>query len=541
MNSLLFRTAIGCWILLVVAVQPQGQVIAGEQSLDAEPSGGLIVNLAADGLAEFGRFDGKLDKNTSKESILQSLHEMIDEYADTQVSHLFLNTNYQRACFPSKVWDSYWDVEDPDTQTSDWRRCAWLIHRHDIDLYAECIEHARHRGMSPWVSMRMNDTHYTDDPNAANTFWQEHPEYRCKHLPGFDFSFEAVRTHHLALVEELLDRYDVDGIELDWMRFANQHFNRGKGETYRRHLTTMMHSVRRLAEQASQRRGHPVQVAVRVPALPGVALGFGIDAVVWTQEGLVDLLTLSQQWRPVDTDVPVEVWRKRIGAIDHPYTLAVATDIWVFGAPDGPMMLNELESMRGFTASMLDRGADQIYLFNHFNLNDFGHAIPRPDGGTDHTNEHRAILSQAGRLETVLDKPRRHVLSYHDLPPSGVQPALPAALEAGKSAKFRIHIGPRPSQGQVVVRVGLAEQASGEVSQPLFAVTLNGKACREMEDLNLQSKGSYPRGRLDEIVPRVVQFEAPLDTVRRGYNKVRVTLSKGEAQKIVWMEIYIEP
>ncbi len=542
MNMTPIHISIGRWVLLIVATLSHGQATAEELSTDANPGGGLMVNLAADGLAEAGLLD-TLTRETSRESILQGLEQMVARYANTQVSHLFLNVNYQRACYPSKVWSTYWDVEEPDTQIREWRHRAWLIHRRNIDPYAYCIDLARQRGMAPWVSMRMNDTHYIDDPHAANPFWKEHPEYRCKHLSGFDFSIEAVRRHHLALVEELLERYDVDGIELDWMRFANQHFSRGEGKANSHHLTNMMRTVRRLTEQASQRRGHLVQVAARVPALPEVSLELGMDGAAWAREGLVDLLIVSPLWRPIDTDIPIEDWRDRIGPTDHSYLLAAATDIWGFGSPDGPMMLNNIESMRGFTASMLDRGADRIYLFNHFNTLDFKHSIARPDGSTALHDEHRSIMNQAGLLETALNKPRRHVLTYHDLPPSGTKPALPVMLEPNQSAAFRLHTGPRPSQGEVVVRVGLAEMPDAEVSQASLTVEVNGRACRTVEDLTPQTTDADNplTGQLARVVPRVAQFEASLASVRRGYNKVLIALSQGKARKIVWLEIYIRP
>ncbi len=151
-----------------------------EPSVNRPPREGLIVNLAADALVvctpfgevkKWARFDGKIEE-LSREEVLEGYRKQIDRYAGTQVSHIFLNANYQRACYQSDVWDSYWDIEDPDTNLTGWQREAWQVHRHGVDLYAVCIEHCRARGISPWVSMRMNDTHYIDDPHKANTFWK---------------------------------------------------------------------------------------------------------------------------------------------------------------------------------------------------------------------------------------------------------------------------------------------------------------------------------------------------------------------------------
>jgi len=55
---------------------------------------------------------------------------------------------------------------------------------------------------------------------------------------------------------------------------------------------------------------------------------------------------------------------------------------------------------------MLDRGADQIYLFNHFdNWPEYGGTMA----------EYRTMLSEGARMATVIDKPRRHIVTYRDL------------------------------------------------------------------------------------------------------------------------------
>ncbi len=338
-----------------------------EPSVNRPPREGLIVNLAADALVvctpfgevkKWARFDGKIEE-LSREEVLEGYRKQIDRYAGTQVSHIFLNANYQRACYQSDVWDSYWDIEDPDTNLTGWQREAWQVHRHGVDLYAVCIEHCRARGISPWVSMRMNDTHYIDDPHKANTFWKEHPEYRCRQ--GLNFALPEVRRHHLNLVEELLARYDIDGIELDWMRFPDHHVHPGAGCT---HLNEMMREVRQMADEAGRRRGRPIQVAARIPAIPDVAIRLGMDGVTWVKEGWTDMLIASPVWRPSDTDIPIKEWRKRIGKVDRPYRIVAATDLWIQSSAGGKLMLDTPETARGFAVAHLDRGADQIYRFN---------------------------------------------------------------------------------------------------------------------------------------------------------------------------------
>ena len=70
----------------------------------------------------------------------------------------------------------------------------------------------------PAEQMTLADFHHS-------RFWKAHPEYW--RVPGsvhayadraLDYAIPAVRENHLRLIAELLDRYDIDGLELDWMR-----------------------------------------------------------------------------------------------------------------------------------------------------------------------------------------------------------------------------------------------------------------------------------------------------------------------------------
>ena len=50
--------------------------------------------------------------------------------------------------------------------------------------------------------------------------------FRVHRDKAFDYGREEVRAYHTKLVKELIERYDFDGLELDWMRFGF-HFRPG--------------------------------------------------------------------------------------------------------------------------------------------------------------------------------------------------------------------------------------------------------------------------------------------------------------------------
>lgn len=506
----------------------------------------LIVNISADAMFECVPFPAPLEKATA-EQMAEGYRRLAERYAGTQVTHLFLNVNFQRAAYASTAWDTYWTCDDPAKQTAGWPRKSWLVHKAGVDPFAVTIAECRKRGLSPWLSMRMNDTHYINDPTKADTFWQQHPELRRAANSGFDFAHAAVRDHHLALVRELLDRYDADGLELDWMRFA-WHFKPGQEEKGRAILTAFMREVRKLADEAVKRRGHPVGIAARVPSRPAFALALGMDGVAWAQQGLVDILIPHCTWQPTDTDTPVEEWRRIIGQTERGTMLAPGADLWIRGTPGGVLMRDNLASARGFSATLLDRGADAIYLFNHFNTGDFRHQFVRPDGTKHLRDEHRTLMSEVGALATLLGKPRRHVVTFVDTaPPGAPNPRpLPADLKPSQPATFRVHTGPKPESGRVVLRVGLAERPG--LWQAKLAATLNGVDCKPIENLNKPGE-FHPRKEygapvvwsVGEVAPRVAQLDAPLAALRRGHNTIELSLASGGAQQVVWLEVYLLP
>ncbi|MBC8874685.1 MAG: hypothetical protein H8E44_35055 [Planctomycetes bacterium] len=534
--------------LLAVAIT----VVSGTAQLaaapPASPNSGLgpIVNLAADGVVGCLVPPFHIDGTHSTEEITEAYRNMIDYYAEAQVPYLFLNVCYMRAACPSEVWDTYWDVDDPDANVTGWPRQHWLVHKKGVDPFAVCVTRCRERGVSPWMSMRMNDTHYIDDATKTSKLWQQHPELRRAERSGYDFSHKQVRDHYLALVAELMDRYDCDGIELDWVRFPS-HFKSGQEQQGREYLNDFMRRAHQLAEQATAKRGHPVKIAARIPAVPEFAQGLGMDGVAWAREGWADILILASVWRPSDTDIPIERWCELIGPAVDKVLLAAGTDLWLQGTPGGRLMSDDLETQRGFTTAMLDRGADLVYLFNHFSAADFGRTRKAPGGSTVAWNEHEDLLKISGRLQAALKGPRRHVLTFHDPPaPNLPNPKqLPTNLTQDKLAQFRLYTGPKPTSGRVIVRVGLDNLP--QVANAKLAVRLNGTECKPIEDVakpdahKFYSHDPHRVFHVADLAQRMVQFEAPRGAMRQGYNQVDTRLAAGSDQKAVWLEIYIGP
>ena len=257
---------------------------------------------------------------------LEGLNAFVDQYAGTKVTHLFLCPNAQKASYRSDVWSAIWDMEPNQVEPKDdpvatrWMANAKLLNERGLDPYKIWIARCREKSISPWLSMRMNDVHNVDNVNSYihAKFWIDHPDYW--RVPGgagwtdraFDYAIPEVRDHHMKFIRELLDRYDPDGLELDWMRFG-YHFKPGQEAEGRTILTQFMRDVRALTREWSEKRGHPILLGARVPTKPESAYGLGMDAVAWVKEGLIDMLVPTPFWATTDFDIPVEQWRKDLG------------------------------------------------------------------------------------------------------------------------------------------------------------------------------------------------------------------------------------
>ncbi len=464
----------------------------------------------------------------------KGLHQFVDQYAGTKVSHLFLCPNAMKASFKSETRDAIWELGDQEMPTGfglKWVDNARILHERGLDPYAIWIARCREKGISPWLSMRMNDLH--DVPNLKSymhsTFWLEHPEYwRVPNSSSgswtdraLDYGVPDVREHARSFIVELLERYDPDGIELDWMRFG-WHFKPGEEEKGAEILTEFMREVRNLTKVWGEKRGHTILLGARVPTHPDAAKGLGMDGVRWVREGLVDMLVPTPFWTTSDFDIPLELWRERIGEKIDKIVLAPGLEYNVRAYPGGKPVANNLESIRGFSAAGWHRGADQIYLFNYMDSDTI------PVSGSDY----RILIENGLGPELVASLPRRHIQAFRDTVPAGFSNGAQLPVDASKGGAFDLYIGPKPSQGRVLFIAGLAEQSG--LGETQFDVMINGETCKAIEDR--ENPGQYPD------VVRAVQHECPLSAVKPGYNKIAIKQTEGEnPQQIVWVEIRIEP
>ncbi len=463
---------------------------------------------------------------------LAGLHAFVDQYAGSAVTHLFLCPNAMRASFRSSSRDAIWDPVGGKEPQGMWPQNAKRLHEAELDPYKVWIDRCREKGVSPWLTMRMNDVHDVGnlDSYMHSTFWRTHPEYW--RVPNgsaspwvsraMNYAHAAVREHQMAFVRELLERYDPDGLELDWMRFG-YHLTPGREREERGILTDFVREVRLLTAEWSKKRDHPILLSVRIPAHPDAASGLGMDAVLWANEGLLDMIVPCPFWTSSDFDIPVELWLDQLGKAAERVTVAPGIEHNSRPWPGAAAVANDLAALRGFAASAYHRGADSLYLFNWM---DSG---TRPVTASDYTLLLRDGLSR----QEVLKTPRRHPICFRDTVPSGFPNGAQLPVDARDGGNFRIHVGPKPTAGKAWAIAGLAQHDG--IADATFEASLNGRALRAAEDaMNLKGFGGG--------TVRAIRFPCPIAAIEDGTNDLRIRQVDGSvAQRIVWIEVRLDP
>ena len=400
--------------------------------------------------------------------------EEIDRYVDViagaGVTALFCNTNARRTNYRSDVWEAFWDGYDPDgpddqpffaslpvEQRKGYRK---LIHnmyeadRQGVDYPARVIQRCRHHKISPWISLRMNDVHCNDNLDhpfhselwrKSEYFRQGHPGYFAR---GLDYAHPEVRDHYMALIKETLDRYDIDGLELDFMREPYL-FSKGEEAAGGKILTEWIREVRGLVDRAALRRGHPIRLGVRVPCQPDVALALGLEAPTWSREGFVELVTVAPRWRTMTFDFPMRRWRQLLG---DRVTLAGGLEVRYQPYPGAAVVAMDPENAVGAAVAVLSDGADVVYLFNYFQNAQWPVA------------QYQSLLSKFSSLAELCKLPRRHAVTVPEIvvPGQPVRAALPAT---GSALSFHLPLGPKPpAEWDVEVLLELALQGTGDAA-----------------------------------------------------------------------------
>jgi len=481
----------------------------------------------------------------------EGVDRFLDPYIGTSVKEMVFCVNAQRTGYATQAegWEPIW--ADIETGPAWWRDWPWpngakTLHDRGVDRFARWIDRCRAERISPWLSIRTNDVHATDDLNSPmhSHFWKKHHgfwrvDYRFEQRTdrALDYGRPEVRQRLLALVSELAERYDVDGLEIDWVR-TEFVFRPGHEAAGAPLLTDMMKRIREVLNKWEGRRGHRIALSVRVPPHPLTCRHFGLEPVQWAREGLISAVALSPHIH-VFNDTPVDLWKDLLHGTD--VLICPGADIRVWAHPraarvkNGAFTNTSLPIVRGLAAAYLHRGADRVYFFNLF---DSQTALCDQDMET-----YRNLLCDAGELERLVGRARRHVVTFCDSVAPGDVPSFPLPRTCGPhgdrylgsfaftdTAAFRIYTGPAPRQETVHVCLAFGDSTRRFGYRATIPqnteVRVNGELC------TFAGRDEVPEPTPEE---ELWAYAVPDGAMQEGYNLVEVLPRR--ATTVTWAEI----
>jgi len=333
----------------------------------------LIINWDMQNMWAVQLYYAQRERKLEPEGIKAALEQIVDEHAKAKVDRIvhclfalpwgtggpgFQSFNR----VPAFVGWHTGAIHDTDTGVADFEEAGY-------DLAQVLLDRSRKNGVQFLGGLRMNDRH----PGSRTTpFYTEHPEWRLKeclatgaYFGGMDYKYEGVRKAVLAFTEEFLGRYDVDGIELDWMRWCHM-FNPSEAQANAPILTQFTAQMRKLVDETARKRGRAkLLLGVRIPQSMEECAALGFDVKAWVRKGLVDYINPSDfavtdyNMRTEDFVALTKGTQCRVYPSVHPqhvdFSLAQGRETPVHSA----------ESYRAAAKNYYAHGADGIEAYNY--------------------------------------------------------------------------------------------------------------------------------------------------------------------------------
>jgi hypothetical protein len=255
---------------------------------------------------------------------------------------------------------------------------------------------------------------------------------------NLDFMHEEVRTERLALIEETLANYDVDGFELQ-MNYFPYYFHPDEVGAGRAVMTEWVGRVHEAVKASGSQR----ELVIRIPASVAGCHSVGMDVKAWIDAGIVDVLVGQTFSGPelVDTnaDYTELIDLARGSSCQVIGTIHSHVDSDRLG--EGPIAMT-----RACATNYWAQGVDGLYLAHWFNLwpyeADFYQKLrelPHPD-----------IMAVKDKIYYVPTATGRYPIP--ELEP-GMTMELPAELKEGESARVHLTVSDDLRRWDAVGRV----------------------------------------------------------------------------------------
>lgn len=412
------------------------------------------------------------------------------------------------------------------------------------------VDRCRERGQAPFVSVRLNDAHHKEftDPKpgdkpgssigmSVTRFYAEHPELRIK--PGslraadlvLNWAEPVVRAQKLDLIRELCENYDLDGLELDFLRFPS--YFRQEETTLEQRCSVMtgfVREVRALLDRTA-RGGRRRWLGARVPCHLAGLDWIGLDLPALVADGL-DLVNASNYYLTTQHHDLAALRKRTAGAALY---FELCHTLWtgdkVAAAYDAfPFRRATREQLHTSAHLAYARGADGISLFNFVYYRQHGQGEGRGLFG-EPPFEALAALRDPAELARG---PQHWFLAKSWRAPGDKPLPVPRVVEPGKTAKFTLDLAPPSGGWKRPARFRL--QAAQSIAEGTWTVQFNGVPVEANPDVSEPYPVPYPSllGRPEELRAWTV----PANLLQEGRNRVEIAKdSAGGNATILFLDL----
>lgn len=407
-----------------------------------------------------------------------------------------------------------------------------------VDWVEQLVNETRRRKLEVFWNHRISEVECLPEGGLSkqpHPLKVEHPDWvvPASWWPQgmWNLAAEGLREHKVTLLRELVTRYDLDGIQIDFSRHMPC-LPVGHQWELRGHVTGFMRMVRQMLLEVALQRGRPLLLAAKVPQnLDGCGVD-GFDVKTWAEQHLVDVLTLGSR----SMDVDVEGIRAAVGndvQLQPCFDDHHATDGYRYGS---------IEFLRGVFANHFQRGANSVATFN-WSIGTPEVAKFIGDEIFPLSHQHQTAYKEVGDPKTMAGKDKFFAVerrggypwadgffNHNDTAP------LPQQLtDDGRVAKFTLHISDPPAATNVNLTLRCILFQADEADA--FEIRLNGTPLSvttrdpEWKDAQIFSPKPQPtsgyKPRPINSQQRLLRLDcaAPIEAGKLGRNEVEIRLS----------------
>jgi len=415
------------------------------------------------------------------------------------------------------------------------------------DLVRTHLEECRAHGIEAFISIRLNDGHHVRGlvkalaekkpaHDMSRFFWENYARYRIGPDPTdwgqgvLNWAFPEVAAHKLALIRELVSHYPIDGLELDFLRHWNRFAPNGTTLEERAAITrAFVSEVRAALDSASAADGKRRTLAIRVPAKIVLHPDQGIDLPALADAG-VDLVTLSWSYFTFQDD---SIREAKALIPDTPVyaemTHTTYTGKALGGSGTQPYLRTTAEQFYTTADLAYEHGAAGVSLFNF----PYYRAHTTPAIGP-FTEPPFHVLPKLHDRDFLAKQPRWYFVTAARKDPVLPGLDLPALLQRNETRTFSIEANPLDG----VHRDGLVRLRSDEaIADRGLSVTLNEVELAPVAFVAHPLPHPYEAfsGKAEEFRT----FACPVSLVRRGKNRLTVTLESGIRVRLVFVDLVL--